>query len=640
MLAKNLRRSFIDFFVKKHGHKEISSASVIPENDPTVLFTTAGMHPLVPFLMGEKHPLGNRLVNTQKCVRTDDIDEVGDDVHCTFFEMLGNWSLGDYFKKEAITWSYEFLTLPQREGGLGLDPNRLIITCFAGDSDAPRDDEGARIWQNIGFKTYSKLERGNKRLIYFYEKKKNWWGPAGKTGPCGPDTEMFYDLYPELKSYEHKPDAEQNLIKKYPFLESSGDCHPNCECGHYVEIWNDVFMQYDKQIDGSFRPLKQQNVDTGMGLERVAAILQNAPSHYETELFAPLKIKIKELIGNEKNADIEENIVSGRIIADHIRAATFILGDQFGVVPSNTDQGYILRRLIRRAIRHGRKIGIVGNFTHVLGEIVIGIYGDIYHELVNNKNRIIDELKLEEEKFQKTLEHGLREMKKLWNMDEACNKEFSVINGDKAFYIYETYGFPIEMIEEELKKNGFIIDVDAFRKHFEEAMKHHQEKSRAGSQQKFAGGLADHSEECIKLHTATHLLHQALKTVLGPEVNQKGSNITGERLRFDFNYPQKLTPEQIRTVEELVNKQIQRDLPVSYEIVSVDEAKQKGAIGLFEERYGDKVKVYKIGDFSYEICGGPHVEHTGILNKFNITKEEACSAGIRRIKAIVSAEPL
>lgn len=635
MLAKELRRKFIDFFVKKYGHREIMSAPVIPENDPTVLFTTAGMHPLVPFLMGEKHPLGTRLADVQKCIRTDDIDEVGDATHCTFFEMLGNWSLGDYFKKEAIEWSYEFLTLPQKDGGLGFDPERLMVSCFAGDKDAPRDDTAADVWKSIGFKLYSDTERGKKKLIYFYEKKKNWWGPAGQTGPCGPDTEMFYDLCPELKSHEHKPGAALEAVKRYPLFDDSGDCHPNCECGHYVEIWNDVFMQYFKKADGSYEPLRQKNVDTGMGLERVVAILQGVASHYETELFAPLKQKIKELVPAAE--DQEENIVSARIIADHIRAATFILGDPWGISPSNTDQGYILRRLIRRAIRHGKKLGIQEHFTHFLGEIVIQTYAETYPELERNKARIIDELKREEEKFQKTLEQGLREMRKIWKMDDAnlCNKEIAVAQGDKAFYIYETYGFPIEMIEEELMKNGFYIDTMAFRKKFDEAMKRHQAMSRAGSEKKFHGGLADHSEECIKLHTATHLLHQALKNVLGPEVNQKGSNITSERLRFDFNYPQKLTTEQIHAVEELVNQQIQRDLPVNYEIVTVDEAKKKGAIGLFEERYGDKVKVYKMGDFSYEICGGPHVEHTNILKKFKITKEEACSAGIRRIKAVV-----
>ncbi len=598
MTAQELRQRFIDFFVKQHGHQEIKSASVIPENDPTVLFTTAGMHPLVPYLMGEKHPAGKRLVDVQKCIRTDDIDDVGDSTHCTFFEMLGNWSLGDYFKKEAIKWSFEFLTDPK---WLGIDKNKLAVSVFEGDSDAPFDQESYGIWKSLGI-AESRIAR--------LGKKDNWWGPAGVTGPCGPDTEMFYwtgaDPVPE------KFDPRDKL---------------------WVEIWNDVFMEYYKKEDGTFEPLKQKNVDTGMGLERMIAVLQGKPSHYETELFLPI-IKKTEELGSENGSG---QMASKRIIADHMRAATFILGDPQGVAPSNTDQGYILRRLIRRTVRHGKMLGIQQHFTHLLGEIVVQMYDDVYPELVQNRERIITELQKEEAKFQRTLEQGLREMRKIWRMDDPnlCNKEIAVTQGDKAFYVYETYGFPLEMIGEELIKNGFQIDTKTFREKFNRAMKAHQQKSRAGSEKKFHGGLADHSEECTMLHTATHLLHQALKTVLGNEVNQKGSNITAERLRFDFNYPQKMTPEQLQQVEKLVNKQIERDLPVSFEIVTVDEAKRKGAIGLFEERYGDQVKVYKMGDFSYEICGGPHVANTGILKHFKITREEACSAGIRRIKAVV-----
>lgn len=635
MQAKELRRRFIDFFVKKHRHAEIPSSSLVPENDPTVLFTTAGMHPLVPYLMGEVHPAGKRLVDAQKCLRTDDIDEVGDATHCTFFEMLGNWSLGDYFKKEAIEWSYEFLTGPQNDLCLGLDPNRLMVTCFEGDADAPRDDEAAGFWENLGFKKYTAAKSGDKKLIFFYEKKKNWWGPAGHIGPCGPDTEMFYDLNPELGWSEHKPGSSQQARERYQPGDLKGKCHPNCECGRYVEIWNDVFMQYNKEPDGSFVPLKQQNVDTGMGLERVAAILQGVPSHYETELFAPLKAKIKELAAGPKNAETEqEQVVSGRIIADHIRAATFIMGDPWGVAPSNKDQGYILRRLIRRAIRHAKMVGIQGNFTDILGQIVIDIYGDAYPEIKARNAQIIEEFKREEAKFQKTIEQGLREMRKIWN-DDTCKKELAVENGDKAFFVYETFGFPIEMIKEELGKLGYSIDDKAFMKRFEDAHKAHQDKSRAGSEMKFAGGLADHSWECTMLHTATHLLNQALRTVLGNHIEQKGSNITSERLRFDFNHKEKMTPEQVKQVEEIVNTQIQRDLPVSFEIITVDEAKGKGAIGVFPDRYDEKVKVYRMGDFSYEICGGPHVPNTGTLKKFKITKEEAVSAGIRRIKAVV-----
>ncbi len=635
MQAKELRRRFIDFFVQKHGHAEIKSSSVIPENDPTVLFTTAGMHPLVPYLMGETHPAGKRLVDVQKCIRTDDIDEVGDATHCTFFEMLGNWSLGDYFKKEAINWSYELLTLPLEKGGLGLDPKRLMVTCFEGDKDAPRDDEAADVWKSLGFKSYEGATKDDHQLIFFYEKKKNWWGPAGQTGPCGPDTEMFFDTCPNLKWDEHKPGASENLINKTPLKDGSGRCHANCECGRYVEIWNDVFMQYNKKADGTFEILKQQNVDTGMGLERVTAIMQGKPSHYETELFAPVKEKINQLAIGEKNVTDEEQVISERIIADHLRASTFILGDAMGVVPSNKDQGYILRRLIRRAIRHGKKMGIHTDFTAEIGKIFVDIYGEFYPELKHNEARIIDELNKEEIKFQKTLEQGLREMRKIWKMDDPneCHKEIAVTHGDKAFYVFETFGFPIEMIEEELTKNGFQIDHKEFRKKFDEAQKAHQDKSRVGSEQKFSGGLADNSFECTMLHTATHLLHKALKLVLGDEVNQKGSNITKERLRFDFNYGQKMTPEQVKKVEDIVNEQIQRDLPVSFEIITVGEAKEKGAIGLFEHKYEEKVKAYKMGDFSYEICGGPHVEHTGQLKRFKILKEEACSAGIRRIKA-------
>jgi|WetSurMetagenome_2_1015567.scaffolds.fasta_scaffold25172_2 alanyl-tRNA synthetase len=634
MKANELRRRFIDFFVSR-GHSEIKSSSLIPENDPTVLFTTAGMHPLVPYLMGEVHPSGKRLVDVQKCVRTDDIDEVGDATHCTFFEMLGNWSLGDYFKKEAIQWSYEFLTLPPEKGGIGLDPSRLAVTCFAGDKDAPRDEEAAGAWESLGFKRYDRVGDEDKKLIFFYEKKKNWWGPAGHIGPCGPDTEMFYDTNPELAWNLHKPGASEESKKKYRLPDRPDQCHANCECGRYVEIWNDVFMQYNKMPDGSFEPLKQQNVDTGMGFERVLAILNAAPSHFETELFAPIMDKIAELSTGEKSVTAEEEIVSKRIIADHVRAAAFILGDPWGVTPSNTDQGYILRRLIRRAIRHGKKLGINENFTGAMAGIVINLYGETYSELVQKRERIIGELNNEEEKFKKTLESGLREMRKIWGIGDPGRKNIAAVDGENGFYIYETYGFPLEMIEEELIKNGFAIEKEVFRKSFEEAMKKHQALSRSGSEMKFAGGLADHSEETTKLHTATHLLHKALRIVLGDSVEQRGSNITAERLRFDFNWPQKVTPEQLKQVEDMVNEQIKRELPVSFEITTVEDAKSKGAIGLFENKYGEKVKVYTVGDFSREICGGPHVENTSELHSFRILKEEASSAGIRRIKAVV-----
>jgi len=618
MTAKEIRQRFIDFFVKKHAHAEIKSASLIPENDPTVLFTTAGMHPLVPFLMGEEHPAGKRLVDYQKCLRTDDIDEVGDATHCTFFEMLGNWSLGDYFKEGAIKMSYEFLTSPVEDGGLGLDPDKLIVTCFAGDDDAPRDDDAAAVWESLGFTRAENAKPGDKRLIFFYGKEENWWGPAGMTGPCGPDTEMFY----ALEGAEFGPDIDP----------ANND--------NFVEIWNDVFMQYFKKEDGSFEPLKMQNVDTGMGLERVTAIMQGVDSFFETELYTTLRDKVNELSTAEKQGDSEELLKSERIVADHMRAAVFILGDPWGVSPSNTDQGYILRRLIRRAIRHGKKLGVVGDFTDILGQVVIDMYKDVYPELEGHQERIIDALKMEEAQFQKTIEKGLREMNKIWRDDNEEAKATPVVAGDKAFYVYETYGFPLEMIEEELEKNGYKIETEKFRKSFEEAKIAHQAKSRAGAEQKFAGGLADHGEEAKKLHTATHLLHQALKDVLGIDVNQKGSNITHERLRFDFSYGQKMTPEQKEEVEKIVNEQIKRELPVTFEMMTVDEAKKVGAIGLFESKYGDQVKVYSMGDYSKEICGGPHVSNTSELKGFKIKKEEASSAGVRRIKAVIGDSAL
>jgi alanyl-tRNA synthetase len=602
----------------------------------------------------------------KKCVRTDDIDEVGDLTHCTFFEMLGNWSLGDYFKKEAIAWSYEYLTSPVKEGGLGLDPDRLVVSCFAGDADAPRDDEAATIWESLGFKRFDKASPADKRLIYFYEKKKKLVGASRTCRSLADQTrKCFYDLNPELPAGVHRPGAPRKLIDRYPLKERPGQCHANCECGRYVEIWNDVFMQYNKQSDGTFVPLKQRNVDTGMGFERVLAIMQGKATHYETELFLPVMEMIGALARSGKESNIksplsstavgigaksgnslaselktvatpgtEEFAFSSRIIADHIRAATFILGDPWGVTPSNLDQGYILRRLIRRAIRHGRKLGITESFIGLIAQKYLEIYGDTYRELLQRQEHILTNLKLEEEKFNKTLDTGLREMKKTWNPERVPTDQ-PVTQGDKAFYIYETYGFPIEMIEEELVKEGYTIDTKTFRSSFDAAMKKHQETSRAGSEMKFAGGLADHSEEVRKLHTATHLLHKALKIVLGPDVNQKGSNITAERLRFDFNYPHKLTPEQKQKVEDLVNEQIKRNLPVSYEITTVEAAKAKGAIGLFEHKYGDQVKVYSMGDFSMEICGGPHADNTGDLKSFKIIKEEASSAGVRRIKAVI-----
>jgi len=603
--AKELRKLYIDFFVGKHGHKEISGASLIPENDPTVLFTTAGMHPLVPFLLGEKHPSGVRLVNVQKCIRTDDIDEVGDQSHLTFFEMLGNWSLGDYFKKEAVEMSFEFLTSAREDGGLGIPVDMLAVSCFEGDKDAPRDSESAEIWLGLGIP---------KERIAFLPKKANWWGPAGQTGPCGPDTEMFF--------WTGDGDAPERF---------------DPDDSRWVEIWNDVFMQYFKNKDGSYKELEQKNVDTGMGFERVLAILNGVKTPFETELFIDAVEELRGLGGYDiGTADPDdEKIKSERIVCDHLRAATFVLGDVRGVVPSNVDQGYVLRKLIRRAVRHGRKLGIDGDFARKIAGIFINLYGETYPELVDNEGKIFDEIAREEAQFAKTLEKGLRELNK------CCDGR--IAHGDFAFYMYETYGFPPEMTMEEVKKNPLVrnlLDVPKFWEAFNKKLEEHQSQSRAGAEQKFSGGLADHSEQVTKLHTATHLLHTALRKVLGEHVAQKGSNITAERLRFDFVHEDKMTPEQLAEVEKIVNEQIAADLPVHCEEMTVEEAKKKGAIGLFESKYGDKVKVYTIGEsseafFSKEICGGPHATHTGELGGFKILKEESSSRGVRRIKAVI-----
>lgn len=609
MTANELRKLYIDFFVKKHAHVEIKGSSLIPDNDPTVLFTTAGMHPLVPFLMGEPHPAGKRLVDVQKCIRTGDIDEVGDSTHLTFFEMLGNWSLGDYFKEGAVKMSFEFLTSSKEDGGLGLPLSRLAFSCFAGDSDAPKDEESAGVWRGLGV---------SGARISFLPKKDNWWGPAGKTGPCGPDTEMFY-----WTGDEGAPE------------------HFDSEDKRWVEIWNDVFMQYNKKEDGTFEPLKQQNVDTGMGLERVLAVLFGFSSVYEAELFKGAIAEIRLLAGYSEPD--KGQMVSERIIADHLRSATFIMGDKQGVSPSNNDQGYVLRRLIRRAIRHGKKLGIEGAFACKIAMIYVKQYGDFYTELPENEERILREMSLEEEKFSKTLNKGIavlhREIEKLKPVREQGLKAFS---DDFFFEIFATYGFPVEMLIEELREHGFIsdlADVDFVMEKYQEYFQKHQELSRVGAEKKFAGGLADHSEEVTRLHTATHLLHQSLKHVLGDHVQQHGSNITAERLRFDFNHPDKMTPEQIKAVEDMVNEQIKKSLPVSFSEMSVAEAKANGAIGLFESKYGDRVKVYQMGEgddrFSMEICGGPHVKNTAELVKFKITKEESCGSGMRRIKAVL-----
>ncbi len=590
--AKELRKMWFDFFSKR-GHTIISSASLIPENDPTVLFTTAGMHPLVPYLLGEKHPAGTRLADVQKCVRTGDIDEVGDNSHCTFFEMLGNWSLGDYFKDEMIPWSYEFLTSPEY---LGIDPGRLAVSVFAGDEDCPRDEKGAALWEKNGIP---------KDRIFYLPKENNWWGPAGITGPCGPDTEMFID--------NGQP-------------KCCDECSPACDCGKYLEIWNDVFMEYNKTADGSYEPLKQKNVDTGMGLERTLCILQGKKSVYETDVFAPIIAAI-ESIGDKKYGESEEATKAVRIVADHIRTSVFMIGDEKGVLCSNVDQGYILRRLLRRAVRYAKSLGIgVGQLSSV-AEAVIAEYGDVYPELVLNRDRIIGEINAEEERFEKTLQSGIKEFEKLCHYLVG-----DTISGKASFKLYDTYGFPIEMTVELAKERGLKVNIDDFNKAFEE----HQKKSHQGAEQKFKGGLADHSEATTRLHTATHLMHRALKEVLHDEnANQKGSNITEERLRFDFTFPRPMTAEEIAEVEKKVNEAIAADVEITCEEMTVDEAKAAGAVGLFTAKYGEKVKVYTMGRFSKEICGGPHAARTGELGHFRIVKEQSSSAGVRRIKAVL-----
>ena len=592
MTVDELRNKWLAFFQSK-GHTIIPSASLIPENDPTVLFTTAGMHPLVPYLMGEKHPGGTRLCDVQKCVRTGDIDEVGDASHLTFFEMLGNWSLGDYFKKEAIAWSWEFLTSPEY---LGIDPERLVFSVFAGDENCPRDEESAAYWMQCGVK---------KEHIFFLPKENNWWGPAGITGPCGPDTEMFIDT--------GKPAC-------------GPDCSPACDCGKYLEIWNDVFMQYNKTAEGTFEPLAKKNVDTGMGLERTICILEGKKSVYDTEAFTGILSKISELSGKQYG-ESESVTKAFRIIADHTRCATFLIGDQRGVTPSNVDQGYVLRRLIRRAVRYGRQLDMPANFLSEIAEVIISQYQDAYPELKQNREKILSELSLEEERFARTLTQGLREYTKLTSSMEKG----SVIDGPTAFRLYDTFGFPIEITRELAAENGLKVDVDGF----DTAFKAHQAKSHAGAEQRFKGGLADQTEETANLHTATHLLHAALRKVLGDEVAQKGSNITAERLRFDFSFGRKMTPDEIKEVERLVNEAIEAKAPIICEEMPLEQAKQSGAIGLFESKYSSDVKVYTMGKFSKEICGGPHASNTGDLGKFVIKKEESSSAGVRRIKAVL-----
>ena len=589
MDSREIRQRFLSFF-EKRGHTIIPSAPLVPENDPSVLFNTAGMQPLAPYLMGVPHPSGKRLANSQKCVRTQDIDEVGDNTHDTFFEMLGNWSLGDYFKEDAIKWSFEFLT--SKEEGLGLDPRRLYITVFEGNEDAPRDNEAFEIW-----KKYMHENR-----IYFMPAKSNWWSP-GDNGPCGPDTEMFYDV------------TGQGLgdMTKEEYMTAD-------DKQKVVEIWNDVFMEYEKKDGKVIGKLAKKNVDTGSGLERILMAIQGKDNVFDTDLFVPLMQKIKEI------ADPKiDNIRAARIVADHIRTSVMMIAD--GVRPSNTDQGYILRRLIRRAVRYADMLGVGHNMLSELVPIVADKYKGVYDNVAQLSGAIVKEIWEEEDKFRKTLERGIKELTYLF--------ENGVISGQDAFKLFSTYGFPIEMTEEMAKEKGIRVD----RVNFDAEFKKHQELSRTGAEQKFKGGLADTSEMSVRYHTATHMLNRALRQVLGDHVSQKGSNITAERLRFDFAHDAKMTDEQKKAVEDLVNQKIAEALPVTYEDLSLEEAKKREAECVFGDKYGDVVRVYQIGEkgtiFSIELCGGPHVSNTSKLGHFKIQKEEAVSAGVRRIKAVL-----
>ena len=583
MKAIEIRNKYLNFF-KNHGHKVIPSAPLIPENDPSVLFTTAGMQPLVPYLLGEKHPEGTRLTDYQKCLRTNDIDEVGDNRHLTYFEMLGNWSLGDYFKEESIAMSYEFLTKE-----LGIPAEKLSVTCFAGDEDAPRDTLTAECWKKAGIPD----ER-----IYFYGKDDNWW-IAGEEGPCGPDTEMFYDTGKE---------------------PCSDECQPSCDCGKYVEIWNNVFMEYYKSKDGTYSKLKQHNVDTGLGLERMTMLLQGKKTPFDTELFAPVMEKLAQLA----KAD---SIESRRIVAEHLRASMMVICD--GGRPSNVDRGYVLRKLIRRMSRHLNKLQIDLNELAGLIDLNIDILKDMYPDLEKNRDTIKQVIIEEKDKFMKTLAHGEKEFNKAAQRAKQENK--NIIDGQTIFKLYETYGFPPEITADLAGEQGFKIDLTEFDKLFKE----HQEKSRIGSEQKFKGGLAEQNEITTAYHTATHLLNAALKVVISKDIHQKGSNITSDRMRFDFSCDHKLTDEEKQKVEDLINEWIKQDLPVKVETMKKEDAVKSGAECMFIEKYPDEVTVYTIGDVSKEICGGPHVKHTGELGHFKIKKEEASSAGVRRIKAIL-----
>lgn len=600
MNANELRSKYIEFF-KSKNHVEISGQSLIPENDPSVLFTTAGMHPLVPYLLGEPHPAGTRLTDYQKCIRTGDIDEVGDPSHLTCFEMLGNWSLGDYFKKESIAFSYEFLTSPK---WLGLDPRKISVTVFAGDENAPRDEEAAETWKANGMP---------EDKIAYLPASDNWWA-AGPTGPCGPDTEIFYWVGEGL------PPKGSNK---------------GTDSANWMEIWNNVFMQFNRIDEKTLEPLPKKNVDTGMGLERTNCILQGKTSVYLTEVFQPIIKTIETLSGYKYGTD-ELKDQSVRIIADHSRSASFILGDQKGVTPDRVGAGYVLRRLIRRAVRHGMKLGIDKDFMAEIAAVVVENFKNAYPELEQNKEKIYSELTKEEAKFRTTLKKGEAEFQKMLpNLNKNPKK---IISGKVAYNLYETYGYPLELTQELGKENGFTVDVEGFK----EAERKHQEASKTAEAGKAKGGIAEQSDVATKYHTATHLLQQALVDVLGDQVAQKGSNINSERMRFDFTFERAMTAEEIQKVQDIVNEKIKEDLPVTMEVMTLDQAKAEGARALFVNKYGEQVKVYTIGRdakkdwFSKEVCGGPHVQHTAQIGDFKIVKEQSSSAGVRRIKAVIS----
>ena len=606
MTANELRSKYIEFF-KSKNHAEISGQSLIPENDPSVLFTMAGMHPLVPYLLGEKHPSGTRLTDYQKCIRTGDIEEVGDPSHLTCFEMLGNWSLGDYFKKESIAFSYEFLTSP---AWLGLDPKKISVTVFAGDENAPRDEEAAGYWKENGMP---------EDKIAYLPASDNWWA-AGPTGPCGPDTEIFYWVGEGLP----------------PVGSNKGT-----DSANWMEIWNNVFMQYNRIDEKTLVPLEKKNVDTGMGLERTNSILQGKKSVYLTEVFQPIIAKIEELVSEGASAAFkygadDEKDKSVRIIADHCRASVFILGDQRGVSPSNVGAGYVLRRLIRRAVRHGLKLGIEKAFLADIADVIIANFKVAYPELETNAAKIKSELTAEESKFRETLRKGENEFQKL--LPNLMKNPKKIISGKVAYNLYETYGFPVELTEELGAEHGFTVDIEGFK----EAERKHQEASKSLDAGKAKGGLAEQSDTTTKYHTATHLLQQALVNVLGDQVAQKGSNINNERMRFDFTFERPMTKEEIQKVEAIVNEKIKEDLPVTMEVKTLEEAKAEGARALFSNKYGESVKVYTIGRdpktdwFSKEVCGGPHVQHTAQIGEFKIQKEQSSSAGVRRIRAVIS----